>query len=314
MRILVTGGAGFIGSHLCERLLSEGHNVVCVDNFDPFYPRESKEGNIAGLLGDGNFTMHEADVRDAVMDNIVSEAKPDVIVHLAAKAGVRPSLSNPREYADVNVNGTLNILESMRRNNVRRIVFGSSSSVYGNASKVPFSEDDALAPISPYAASKLAGELYCRMYSQLYGIKASCLRFFTVYGPRGRPDMAPYKFTKLVNEGKEIEMYGDGSARRDYTFISDIVDGIMLALEKEFEFEIFNLGESKTTTLKDFISIIERNLGRKAKIKQVPAQMGDVNVTYADTSKSRKLLGYNPKVPVEDGMKEFVNWFKNRKP
>ena len=313
MTVIVTGGAGFIGSHLCERLLSEGEMVVCVDNFDPFYPRAVKEENVRGLVGSRDFVLREVDIRNAAaLGVVVSETKPSVIVHLAAKAGVRPSLIDPLGYADVNINGTLNVLESARKNGVPKVVFGSSSSVYGNTNKVPFTEDDVLHPISPYAASKLSGELYCRMYNQLYGIKSGCLRFFTVYGPRGRPDMAPYKFTRLIDEGKELEVYGNGKSRRDYTFISDIVDGIMLSVRREYEFEVFNLGESKTTSLDEFISIIEREVGKKARIKRAPIQMGDVEMTYADIGKSKKMLGYNPKVSVEEGMGEFVRWYKSR--
>jgi len=313
LTVIVTGGAGFIGSHLCERLLSEGEMVVCVDNFDPFYPRAVKEENVRGLVGSRDFVLREVDIRNAAaLGVVVSETKPSVIVHLAAKAGVRPSLIDPLGYADVNINGTLNVLESARKNGVPKVVFGSSSSVYGNTNKVPFTEDDVLHPISPYAASKLSGELYCRMYNQLYGIKSGCLRFFTVYGPRGRPDMAPYKFTRLIDEGKELEVYGNGKSRRDYTFISDIVDGIMLSVRREYEFEVFNLGESKTTSLDEFISIIEREVGKKARIKRAPIQMGDVEMTYADIGKSKKMLGYNPKVSVEEGMGEFVRWYKSR--
>jgi len=313
LKFVVTGGAGFIGSHLCERLLSEGRHVVCVDNFDPFYARSVKDGNIRGLLRNKDFALEEVDIRDAQsLERVVSESKPDAIVHLAAKAGVRPSLANPMEYAQVNINGTLNVLEAARKHGVRKIVFGSSSSVYGSTNKVPFSEEQTLKPISPYAASKLSGELYCRMYSSLYGIKIACLRFFTVYGPRGRPDMAPYKFTKLIDDGEEIELYGDGTSRRDYTFVSDIVDGIMLSVKKNLDFEVFNLGESRTTALKDFVAIIERCLGKKARIKWLPKQMGDVDVTYADISNAKRLLGYNPHVPVEEGMREFIRWYKGK--
>jgi len=313
LKVLVTGGAGFIGSHLCDRLLSEGERVVCVDNFDAFYPRAVKEDNLRGCVGNRNFVLREVDVRDGRgLDGVVSDFSPDVIVHLAAKAGVRPSLSNPLEYAEVNVNGTLNVLESARRNGIGRVVFGSSSSVYGNSKDVPFREDGGLNPISPYAAYKIAGELYCRMYNRLYGIKVSCLRFFTVYGPRGRPDMAPFKFTRLVDGGMPIEVYGDGSSRRDYTFVSDIVDGIMLALGKEFDFEVFNLGESRTTMLKDFIAIIEGELEKKATVRRLPMQAGDVKVTFADISKAKRKLGYRPHVPVEEGMKEFIMWYRSR--
>ena len=311
MNVLVTGGAGFIGSNLCERLLAEKHRVVCVDNFDNYYSPEIKRKNISGFSN--GFVFYEADIRDtAALAGIFEKEKIDVVVHLAGKVGVRASLSIPKEYVEVNVVGTLNLLELSKEFKVKKFVFGSSSSVYGNNLKVPFSErDSADCPISTYAATKRAAELLCRAYHRLHGLPVVCFRFFTVYGPRGRPDMAIYKFTKLISEGRPVDRYGDGTSKRDYTFVSDVVDGITASLKKDFGFEIINLGDSNVVELNYLISLIENAVGKKAVISQKQLQPGDVDITYADISKAGKLLGYSPKVKIEEGIKKFVMWYKN---
>lgn len=316
MICLVTGGAGFIGSHLVARLLESGSEVICIDNFDPYYPPEIKRENISKhLSNEDNFSLIEADIRDRKdLEMIFKSNNIDKIVHLAARAGVRPSISNPLLYEDVNVKGTLNLLELSKDYGIEEFVFGSSSSVYGVGDKIPFSEDEGVdRPISPYAASKRSCELFCYTYSHLYDISLSCLRFFTVYGPRQRPEMAIHKFTRLIDQqNKEVPMYGDGASKRDYTYISDIIDGIVSALDKNFGFEIINLGNSKTVELRYLISLIEKNLGKKAMIKRLPDQPGDVPITYADISKANRLLNYNPEVGIEDGIKKFVEWYKNK--
>ena len=315
MKILVTGGAGFIGSHVCEALVNRGDNVVCVDDFNDYYEPKVKENNIKELIKNSNFKLYRADIRYFNSLNGIFEKETfDRVVHLAARAGVRPSIKNPLLYEEVNVKGTINLLELSRKYKIKNFVFGSSSSVYGINKKVPFSESDEVNDIiSPYAATKRAAELMCNVYHRLYGLKITCLRFFTVYGPRGRPDMAPHKFTKLVDEGKEVEVYGTTASKRDYTYIADIVDGIIVAVDKDLPFEIINLGNSKTVELKHLISVIENLVGKKAKIKQLPEQPGDVPLTYADISKARKLLGYAPKASIENGMGLFVEWYKNQK-
>ncbi|MEM4389304.1 MAG: SDR family NAD(P)-dependent oxidoreductase [Candidatus Micrarchaeia archaeon] len=313
MRILVTGAAGFIGSHVCEALVSRGNNVIGVDNFDSFlYNRRIKERNIAALKKNRLFKLVRADIRDTKrMKSLVAQAKPEAVIHLAAKAGVRPSLERPLEYADVNVNGTISLLEACKNAKLKTFIFGSSSSVYGINNKVPFSEEDPIAqPISPYAASKRAAELFCFTYSHLYGIPVTVLRLFTVYGPRQRPDLAIHKFVRLISEGKEIPVFGDGSMKRDYTYIDDIVQGILAALEKPFSFEIFNLGGSRTVSLNELITLIEKNVGKKAKITHLPPQPGDVPITYADISKARRMLGYEPRTSIDEGIKKFVRWFR----
>ncbi|MFA5374650.1 MAG: GDP-mannose 4,6-dehydratase [Dehalococcoidia bacterium] len=312
--VLVTGGAGFIGSHLCERLLSRNKNVVCLDNFDPYYSPEVKKKNIQKALKDKHFHLAECDIRDkGKLARLFSSGTFDAVVHLAARAGVRPSIKDPHVYQDVNIGGTINLLEMCREHGIKRFVFGSSSSVYGDNSVVPFSEKDVLMkPISPYAASKQACELFCYTYHHLYDINITCLRFFTVYGPRQRPDMAIHKFTRLIDGGKHIEIYGDGSSRRDYTYIDDIIDGVEASIDKDLAFEIINLGESETTELKRLVSLIEENIGKKAKVKRLPMQPGDVPITYADISKAKKLLGYKPKVKVEAGIPSFVKWYKDQ--
>ena len=310
--VLVTGGAGFIGSHLCERLLSQGRHVVCLDNFDPYYSPEVKKKNIQKALKDKHFHLAECDIRDkGKLARLFSSGPFDAVVHLAARAGVRPSIKDPHIYQDVNIGGTINLLELCREHNIKRFIFGSSSSVYGDDVNVPFRENQVLMkPVSPYAASKQACELFCYTYHHLYDIHITCLRFFTVYGPRQRPDMAIHKFTALIDGGKQIEIYGDGSSRRDYTYIDDIIDGVQAAVDKDLPFEIINLGESQTTELRQLVSLIEESLGKKARIKKLPMQPGDVAITYADISKAKKLLEYKPQVKVEDGIPLFVKWYK----
>ncbi len=314
MNILVTGGAGFIGSHLVDKLLAENSwKVFALDNFNEFYSPEIKRANIASHLQNPNYTLLETDICDAEsLDKIFSENKFDVIVHLAAWAGVRPSLMNPKLYTNVNVNGTLNLLELAKEFGIKQFVFGSSSSVYGINSKIPFAEDDRIhQTISPYAATKAAGEFLCHTYSHLYDIRTICLRFFTVYGSRQRPDLAIHKFSKLIWEGKPIQMFGDGTTRRDYTFVDDIIQGVRAAIDYEkSNYEVFNLGESQTIELRELIEVLEENLGKKAIIERKPMQPGDVPITFADISKAKGLLGYNPTTKIREGIPKFVEWFK----
>jgi UDP-glucuronate 4-epimerase len=318
MRLLITGGAGFIGSNLCDRLIAGGHEVVAVDNFDPFYAAATKRRNLAGAGRGPRFTLIEEDIRDpaAVEAGLAGAGidSIDVIVHLAARAGVRPSIEAPLVYTSVNLDGTVAMLELARKVGAKRFVFGSSSSVYGNNEKVPFSEDDAVEhPISPYAATKRAGELLCHTYHHLFGMSVVCLRFFTVYGPRQRPDLAIHKFTRLISEGSPIPVYGDGSTRRDYTHIDDILQGVEAAIDfiavDPPVFEIVNLGESETTSLARLIELIASALGREPTIERLPLQPGDVERTYADISRARRLLGYAPTTPVEKGIPRFVQWY-----
>ncbi|HEV2864187.1 MAG TPA: NAD-dependent epimerase/dehydratase family protein [Pyrinomonadaceae bacterium] len=313
--VLVTGGAGFIGSHLVARLLSEGGwTVHVVDDFNDFYDPAVKRRNVAPHLGREDFRLYEADIRDrAALAGIFREARFDCVVHLAARAGVRPSLSEPLLYAETNINGTLNLLELAREHEVGQFVFGSSSSVYGEQEKVPFSEDDPVAkPISPYAATKAAGELLCHTYSHLWGLRSVCLRFFTVYGARQRPDLAIHKFARLISEGKPIPVFGDGTTRRDYTYVDDIVAGVRAAMDyRGGLYEIFNLGESRTVELGELIGLIEKEVGRDAVVERHPPQPGDVPRTFADVSKARRLLGYDPRTPIEEGIRRFVEWFKD---
>ena len=283
MKILVTGGAGFIGSHLSERLIKEGMSVFCLDNFDSYYSSAIKRRNIAPLLGKNHFALAKGDIRDSgTLEKLFRRTSMDVVIHLAARVGVRSSIQDALSYNDVNVTGTLNLLRLSSKHSVKQFVFASSSSVHGTAKKVRLSEEDQLTPISPYGVSKQAGEAYCHVYSRLHRMPTTCLRLFTVYGPRQRPDMAIHKFTKLIDESKEIPIYGDGNSKRDYTYVSDIIDGIMKALRRKFDFEIINLGSSTAIPLKYVISLIEQNLGRRARIKALPDQPGDVPITCAD--------------------------------
>lgn len=312
--VLITGGAGFIGSHLSERLLTEGYRVICLDNFDTFYDPRIKRTNISSLLKNEKFTLSEGDIRDSeLLKEIFSREAINIIVHIAARAGVRPSIKEPVLYYDVNVRGTMNLLDMAKEHRVKKFIFASSSSVYGENEKTPFSEEDNVDnPISPYAATKKAGELICYTYHHLYKIPVACLRFFTVYGPRQRPEMAIHKFTRLIHEGKTVPVYGDGSSRRDYTYIEDIIEGVAAAMNAGLSYEIINLGESKTVELLDLIGLIEKNLCKKASIEFLPVQAGDVPMTYADIGKARKLLGYNPGIDIGEGVKRFVEWFIER--
>jgi UDP-glucuronate 4-epimerase len=313
MKTLVTGAAGFIGSHLTERLLAQGCRVVGLDNFDDFYDPQIKRDNLRAAQSNESFELIEADIRNVdAVDKALADGI-DTIVHLAARAGVRPSIEQPVLYANVNINGTMVLLEAARKHNVRKFVFGSSSSVYGNNEKVPFSEDDNVDfPISPYAATKKACELICHTYHHLYDIDILCLRFFTVYGPRQRPDLAIHKFAKLIEQDKPIPIYGDGSMMRDFTYIDDIIDGITAAMDKCNGFDIYNLGESRPVSVNDLIAEIEKALGKKAVREYLPAQPGDVERTYADVSKAVNKLGYDPKTPIEDGLRRFVAWLRER--
>lgn len=302
---------------MVDKLLGDGKRVVGVDNFDPFYDPSIKMRNMGHNRNHGGFVFYNADIRDKKQMGEVfedfEENEVDTVIHLAARAGVRPSIDDPLLYADVNINGTMNLLELCKEREIENFVFGSSSSVYGINEKIPFSEADVVdRSISPYAASKKACELFCYTYHHLYDIHIACLRFFTVYGPRQRPEMAIHKFTRLIDHGKEIEMYGDGASRRDYTYISDIVDGIIATLDKKFDYEVINLGNSSVVELRYLIRLIEENLGKEARIKQLPDQPGDVPVTYADISKAKRLLGYNPRVSIEEGVGRFVEWYREQ--
>jgi UDP-glucuronate 4-epimerase len=312
MRALITGAAGFIGSHLSERLLADGWTVVGVDNFDDFYDPQIKRRNISDCLKNKNFQLVEADIRDGdAMDKAAGE-DVRIIVHLAAMAGVRPSIAQPLLYADVNINGTMLLLELAKKHGIDKFIFGSSSSVYGNNKKVPFSEDDSVDfPISPYAATKKAGELICHTYHHLCGMSITCLRFFTVYGPRQRPDLAIHKFAKLIEQGKPIPVYGDGSMMRDFTYIDDIVNGIVAAMGRCDGFNIYNLGESKPITVNDLIAEIEKALGKKAIRQFQPLQPGDVERTYADVTKAARDLGYQPATSIRAGLEQFAAWLRN---
>jgi UDP-glucuronate 4-epimerase len=311
MNFLVTGGAGFIGSHVCERLLEGGHAVWAFDDLNDFYDPELKRANLCALEQKGRpFEFVFGDLTDAAsIGRLFSKVKFDQVIHLAARAGVRPSLEQPALYQRVNVEGTVNVLEEARTHGVRKLIIASSSSVYGVNSKVPFSESDPIfSAISPYAASKLACEALGHVYHHVYGLDVAMLRFFTVYGPRQRPDLAIHKFAKLIRAGKPIPVFGDGSTARDYTYISDILEGILACTRQEFGFEIFNLGESATVTLARLIELLEAALGRKAIIDRRPTQPGDVPLTCADVTKARQRIGYNPKVKIEQGIPLFVKW------
>ncbi len=313
MNFLVTGGAGVIGSHVCERLLGGGHAVWAFDDLNPFYDPQLKQRNIREIQSLAKpFEFVHGDLIDrAALDELFGGVKFDQVIHLAARAGVRPSLEEPALYQRVNVEGTVNVLEAARLNGVRKVILASSSSVYGVNSKVPFSESDPIfSAISPYAASKLACEALGHVYQYVYGLDVVMLRFFTVYGPRQRPDLAIHKFARLISAGKPIPVFGDGSTSRDYTYITDILEGVMTCTEKEFGFEIFNLGESQTVTLNRLIELLEGALGRRALIDRQPLQPGDVPLTCADITKARDGLGYNPTVKIEGGIPLFVDWFK----
>lgn len=312
--IFITGAAGFIGSHVAEALLDRGDRVFGLDNFDPFYDRSIKERNLAVLAGRRRFRFFEADIRDtAALARWEEGERGDALIHLAARAGVRPSVADPAGYADVNVTGTARVLSWAHDRPIPRILFASSSSVYGGNEKIPFSEDDRVDnPVSPYAATKKAGELLCHTYCRLYGMNIVALRFFTVYGPRQRPEMAIHKFTRRLFEGKEIGIFGDGTSRRDYTYIDDIVEGVLGALAAPPGYRVYNLGESRTTTLAALVDLLERETGRKGGWAFLPPEPGDVPVTYADISRARAEIGYNPKIPVEEGIRRFVAWYRDQ--
>ncbi len=312
MRLLVTGGAGFIGSNLVEHALRRGDSVGVLDNFNDYYAPDVKRANLAGILD--KITLHEIDLGEqAAVKQLVREGGYDTIVHLAARAGVRPSMQDPELYLDTNIKGTFNMLEAAREAGVKRFVFASSSSVYGASTTVPFSEEQRLSQtLSPYAATKLAGETICSNYAYLYGIRVVCLRFFTVYGPRQRPDLAIHQFTRKIDHGIPIDQFGDGSTQRDYTYIDDIVQGIQGAIDYKGDlFDIFNLGESETTTLSELITKLEEAVGKKALINYLPEQIGDMPRTFADISKARRLLGYAPITPISVGIPKFVAWYRS---
>lgn len=325
--VLVTGGAGFIGSHLCEALLQQGRRVVLLDNFNDFYSPTVKQANLSAIQfsaasSPGKLVVHKGDIRSA--DDVgralgsLGAADQAAVVHLAAMAGVRPSIADPLLYHDVNVAGTLQLLQGCRAHGVKRVAFASSSSVYGNNQKVPFAENDPVEqPISPYAASKRAGELICYNEHHLYGLSVACLRFFTVYGPRQRPDLAIHKFSALLAAGKPLPFFGDGSTRRDYTFITDTLQGILGSLAwlesaESPSFDIFNLGESRTVPLTQLVELLAAELGVTPQLQRLPAQPGDVECTFADISKARAALGYNPQVAIEEGLPQFVRWFRQQ--
>ncbi len=311
MKVLITGAAGFIGSHLSERLLGDGWQVLGVDNFDDFYDPQIKRRNIADCLKNKNFRLIKADIRNRAACEKALGDGVEIIVHLAARAGVRPSIARPLLYADVNVNGTVVLLEAAKKHKIGKFIFGSSSSVYGNNEKVPFSEDDNVDfPISPYAATKKAGELICHAYHHLYGISVTCLRFFTVYGPRQRPDLAIHKFARLIEQRKPISVYGDGTMMRDFTYIDDIINGTVAAMQNCNGFNTYNLGESRPITVNDLIVEIEKALDKKAIKEYVPPQPGDVERTYADVTKAVRELGYNPSTTIEEGLIKFVTWLR----
>jgi len=316
-RVLLTGGAGFIGSHLAEALLQHGYRLSIIDNLDDFYDPERKRENLRQVRRAGEYEFFELDICEpASLREAMHKAQPDIVVHLAARAGVRPSIEQPSLYERVNVAGTVNLLEAARQFGVKRLIFGSSSSVYGASNHVPFSEDDlVLRPISPYAATKLAAELICYTYASLYGMESLCLRFFTVYGPRQRPDLAIHKFTALMEAGKPIPVFGDGSMGRDYTYVDDIVAGVLSAIEYHFPpatvpFDTFNLGNSHPVLLRELIKHLELATGRTALRENKPLQPGDVPRTWANIDKASRLLGYRPQTRIEDGLKKFVAWYR----
>ncbi len=314
-KVLITGGAGFIGSHLAVRLLEEGREVVVLDDFNDFYDPRFKRANASLLEGRAGFSLVEGDIRDrALVERVYRREGVSATVHLAARAGVRPSIREPHLYVDVNELGTVNLLDAARKWGAYTFVFGSSSSVYGTNSKVPFAEADPITQlVSPYAATKRAGELLCHTYHHLFGMKITCLRFFTVYGPRQRPEMAIYKFAANMLRGETVPMFGDGSSARDYTYIDDIVDGVVRSLDHAADWEIVNLGGSRTTTLKRLIELIAAATGASPRLEQLPDQPGDVPITFADVSHARELLDWGPNVPIEEGIERFVAWFRRER-
>jgi UDP-glucuronate 4-epimerase len=315
MNILVTGAAGFIGSHMCEYFVGRKHSVIGIDNLDDSYSAEFKRLNLSQIQRNTMFRFLQGDIRDHNgLDSIFDTYKFGAVIHLAAKTGVRPSLHSIAEYYDVNVNGTVTLLETMRSHEVKKLLFASSSSIYGNNQRLPFAEADGVdSPISPYASTKKSCELLCHVYTHLYKFDITCLRLFTVFGPRQRPDLAIHKFTRLIDEGKPIPLYGDGSTSRDYTYIDDIVSGISCALDHLNGYHIYNLGKSEIVKLKDLVEIIENALGKKALLNHLPIQQGDMNFTYADISKTRSEIGYSPRYDIVSGINRFVEWYYKNK-
>jgi len=311
--VLVTGGAGFIGSHLCEKLLELGCSIINIDNFDPFYDPQIKRDNISSVLTNSQYTLVTGDIRDtALLDSIFKKYRIDTVVHLAALAGVRKSIDSPLDYVDVDIKGTVNLLEASRKYTAKKFVFASSSSVYGSSIQ-PCKENDCVnLQMSPYAAAKLSGELFCATYNSLYKLPIVCLRFFTVYGPRQRPEMAVHKFTRLIWEGKEVPIFSNGKSYRDYTFIDDIIDGIVRSIELKCNFEIFNLGNSKPIQLDQLINLLEHKIGKPAYKRYLPSQKSDVECTCADITKAKSLLGYEPAISIDKGIERFVDWFKHK--
>lgn len=314
--ILVSGAAGFIGSTLSRFLLARGDSVVGFDNFHPYYDPALKRENVAELRTSRGFEFHEGDLRDAAfLERCFAGKTVDAVVHLAAMAGVRPSIQDPLLYADVNLTGTMLLLEAMRRHGVTRLMFGSSSSVYGGSKEVPFRESQiADRPVSPYAATKRAGEILCHTYHHLHGFEIACLRFFTVYGPKQRPEMAIHQFTAKIRRGEKIPFFGDGTSQRDYTYVDDIVSGIVAALDRSRGFQIYNLGGSNTIALSKLVAHIEKRVGRAAILERLPDQPGDVPITYADVSKAERELGWKPRISIEEGLDRFVSWYLERHP
>lgn len=314
MKLLVTGGAGFIGSHLTKKLLEENHVVCCVDNFNDYYDPSIKHDNVKPFLDDKNYKLYECDIQDSdALKKIFAEENFESVIHLAARAGVRPSIVEPDLYSRVNVIGTTNLLDLSKDRGVKQFVFGSSSSVYGINSKVPFSEDDLVdKPISPYAATKIAGEMLCHVYHHLYGLRVTSLRFFTVYGPGQRPEMAIHKFGQKILNGETIPFFGDGLSRRDYTYVDDIVAGIVASIYKNYEYEVFNLGNSNTIALNELVALLEDSLGKKAILEKLDNQPGDVPITYSNITKAKEKLGFAPMTDIKDGIRQFSDWLINK--
>ncbi len=312
MAVLVTGGAGFIGSHLGERLLASGKELIVLDNFDPYYPRALKERNLAGLRDRSGCRFVEGDIRDAAaLDRASEGAVIEAIVHLAARPGVRASVENPVLTFDINLGGTAQVLELARRRQIRRFIFASSSSVYGERNEAPFREEEPIVqPESPYAASKAAGEMLCWTYHKLFGLDVSCMRFFTVYGARQRPEMAIHRFTRLIDRGEELPVYGDGSARRDFTFVDDIVEGLLAAIERAKGYRVYNLGNSQTVEVREMIALIARAVGKPARVKNHPVQPGDVSLTCASIDRAARELDYHPRTAISTGIEKFVDWYR----
>ena len=314
MRVLITGGAGFIAHHLASALMETNEEIILLDNFNDFYDPEIKRRNVQDLQSKGKATLHVVDILDREqLRRVFEETRPEVVVHLAAWAGVRPSLEKPELYSSVNITGTVHMLELAKEYATQCFIFGSSSSVYGGSSRVPFSEDDPVdRPVSPYAATKRAGELLCHTYSHNFSMHISCLRFFTVYGPRQRPEMAIHKFARLLVKDQEIPIFGTGETKRDYTYVADIVSGILAAIKVNPRFDIFNLGESQTIPLIEVVRCLEQALGKKARLRYLPDQPGDMEITYADIRHARQLLGYAPETPFTEGIRKFADWFKKQ--